>query len=209
MISVVTPWMDHPELIADYQTAMQGAEVIVVDNNSEPENGALLVLMVALLGGVPIRNQQNRWFAEANNQGLAVARGDVVMFCNNDIAAPAGWLQQVEREADHPDLLIGPSMLTQQVDGRAIAYLEGWCIAGRRETWERLGGWDAEAFPLPYWEDVDLCFRAVQMGMRLRKADWPIRHKSNTTSRHTQGAYSGTEANRMTFEARARAAWAG
>lgn len=201
MISVVTPWLGHPELIADYENAVTGADVVIVDNGSEPDDAAQLLDMISRIGGTYIRNESNTWFAAANNQGLRAAQGDVVLFLNNDIAAETGWLEAVARDCE-AGLLCGPSLLCQNVAGRALPYLEGWCIGARREVWDALNGWDAEAYPLPYWEDNDLCWRAVQAGYRLRRCDWPVTHKSNTTSRHTEGAYSHSERNRSTFEKR-------
>jgi len=204
-ISIVTPWLDHPELIPTYEAACAGAQIVIVDNASGPVTSTALRKMVARQNGKYIRNNANRWFAEACNQGLAVAEGKLVMMLNNDIIAEAGWLAEVIVDVEE-DVLAGPSMLFRKVDGIDVPYLEGWCIVGTRKTWLRLGGFDAEAYPHPYWEDNDLCFRALQMGMSLQKTDWAIHHVSNTTTRGVVGAYRDTDKNRQTFFARVRAA---
>jgi hypothetical protein len=91
-ISVITPWLDHAELMEDYEAtvAAPGVEVVVVDNGSTPEKAAALDAMVLRLGGRCLRNGTNRWFAAANNQGFAAPRGDVVVFLNTASADGVG-----------------------------------------------------------------------------------------------------------------------
>jgi GT2 family glycosyltransferase len=185
VISIVTPWKDHPELRADYFAATVGAEVIVVDTSHM----------------APFS------FAAACNEGLARANGEIVMFLNNDITATPGWLDAVRRDVK-PGALYGVATDIRVVDGQPILYLEGWCIAAAIETWQNLGGWDAETFQRPYWEDVDLSWRATQLGIRLLRRPWLVTHKGggNTTARTTPGAYDASEHNRRAFERKVRAA---
>lgn len=66
-------------------------EVVLVDNGSTDATGELLA---ALDGDVQvIRNEVNRGFAVASNQGAAAARGERIVFVNNDIVAHPGWLE--------------------------------------------------------------------------------------------------------------------
>jgi hypothetical protein len=41
-VSIITPWRDHPKLIADYVRSVAGAQVILEDNASAPEHAHLL-----------------------------------------------------------------------------------------------------------------------------------------------------------------------
>ena len=167
-ISIITPWLDHPEFIADYEKAVAdpAVEVIAVDNGSASGAAEQISAMVQRLGGKYIRNEENHWFAAANNQGLAVARGAIVLFMNNDIAAKPGWLDQVRKDVQ-PAALSGPTASRTTIDRLVVEYLEGWCIAARRDVWMRLGGWNARSFQMPYWEDTELCIRAIRAGIRL------------------------------------------
>jgi len=204
LISVITPWLDHPEFIADYERALRASdvEVIVVDNGSTAENGARIAEMVNRLHGKHIRNAQNQWFAAANNQGIAVSTGELLLFLNNDIAAEPGWLDAVRRDVT-PNALVGPGLVHIQVDERWISYIEGWCIAGHRDVWEKLGGWDAQAYPMPYWEDGDVCFRASKLGIQIIQKIWPVHHKKNGTTRSMPVQY-GLHHNWQTLFARVR-----
>ena len=201
-ISIITPWLDHPEFIEDYEKAVRdpAVEVIAVDNGSSADAAAQISAMVQRLGGKYIRNEENHWFAAANNQGLAVARGAIVLFMNNDIAGQAGWLDQVRKDVQ-PGGLFGPTASRVNIDKLAVEYLEGWCIAGRRDVWMRLGGWNARSFAMPYWEDTELCIRAIKSGVRLVQTNWPVTHKKNGTSSFVPGVLCGLERNRQIIRA--------
>jgi GT2 family glycosyltransferase/glycosyltransferase involved in cell wall biosynthesis len=65
-------------------------EVIVVDDASSDESPQRL----AEIGGIRVfRNPQNLGFIGACNAGAALARGDYVLFLNNDTAITEGWLE--------------------------------------------------------------------------------------------------------------------
>lgn len=204
-VSIVTPWHNHPELITGYAAAVEYADqVIVVDNASESQCAAELYKTAVTNDWTLIANAENRWFTGANNQGLEVATGDIVVFLNDDVEAPPTWIDAVRAEVP-PNALVGPSVLGAQVDGVVCPYVEGWCIAARRETWAMLGGWDAEAFPRPYYEDTWLSFHARTLGCSIVQSKWNINHLSNVTSKTTVGAYDHSERNRATYEAKVRA----
>lgn len=85
-------------------------EIIVVDNASRDNT-------LEVLQGYPevqvIANGDNRGFAAANNQGLAVARGRYVLLLNPDTLVPAGALTQLLSFADSQPRagVIGPRLL--------------------------------------------------------------------------------------------------
>src|SRR5258708_6109180 len=138
-LSIVTPWLDHPEFIEDYENAVRAVdvEVIVIDNGSSTTNAALIHAMTDRLGGKYIRNEENRWFSAANNQGLAASTAPIILFLNNDISAPSGWLDQVRRDVDET-AIFGPMIRQEQVNQSTLDYIEGSCIAATREVWNRL-----------------------------------------------------------------------
>lgn len=205
-LSIVTPWHNCPELIGQYEAAVAGAdEVIIVDNGSdESVYWKLAALEHHNEGRIRLlHNDQNVWFSAACNQGYAASTGDVVLFLNNDVMAAPGWLERVK--ADIVDGgLYGAACETRTVSGQPMTYLDGWCVAARRETWDALGGWDAATFPM-YYSDVDLSYRAHRAGFPLRVRRWDVQHLSNYTSRRTEGAYSDSEAAWRRFTARVEA----
>lgn len=182
MISFVTCWKDHDELVADYDAATFGAERIIVRDYKRPFS-----------------------FALSCNFGLSLTHGEIVVMLNNDIRAEPGWLAQIENDV-RPGALYGPATDIRVVAGQPMVYIEGWCVAAHRDTWDALGGFDAETFQRPYWEDVDLSWRATQQGIRLLRRPWMVTHLGNVTSSTTPGAYDASDANRRAFERKVMAA---
>lgn len=204
-LSICTPWHNHPEFLKEYREAVRGAgEVIIMDNASYPRFPMLP------LSGLPEsrihieRSASNLPYGVSCNCLMREAKGDILICLNNDIRACGDWLSLVEQDVT-PDTLCGPSLGCQYVGGVRIPYIEGWCIAARRETWEILGGFDTTAFLGNYWEDTDLSFRAILAGMTLKRTEWPLQHLGNGTSRDdTQRRDRESARNRAVFEARVR-----
>jgi predicted O-methyltransferase YrrM len=222
-ISVITPWKNGMHLLEGYAAAVNyDCEVITVDNGSDPQTAAAL----AGAGGIYIRNDANLGFAAANNQGYAKATGDIIVFLNSDVAPAGPWLDMVAQDVKE-GALYGPSLQYQLVAGHHLPYLEGWCVAGTRATWERLrervittdftpdiesfighelGPWNALSYPGPYWEDNELCFRALQAGFSLIQTAWPIQHKGGQTAGSVARHAQSFAANERTFTERVLAA---
>ena len=91
-------------------TTMPEYEVIVVDNASTDGTAEFL----AELGGdvQVIRNPENYGFAVASNQGAKAARGEFLLFLNNDTIPTEGWLNALVDEVErHPDVAVVGSKL--------------------------------------------------------------------------------------------------
>jgi glycosyltransferase involved in cell wall biosynthesis len=220
-ISIVTPFLNGLDLLADYEAATLGAELVLIDNGSdEPTREALSTLPPER--GRVIRNETNTGFAAANNQGYAQATGDIIIFLNSDIAGDPAWLKLVADDVQD-GALYGPSLNVQLVYGLRVPYIEGWCIAATRKTWEALslqsdklppwdaqisgGPWDSACYPGPYWEDNDLCMRALELDISLIQTQWPIQHKGGRSAGPLVKHGDTFERNRATFAARVGQAW--
>ena len=221
MISIITPWLDASELRGVYEQTCSWydvtlfntkdveaytkslplkVEVVVIDNGSQPHHANAIKAMVNRMNGRYIRNETNQRFSKANNQGLAVATGDIIIFVNNDVEGRGDWLAQVERDVK-PGALYGPVKSAKVLGGRNVPYIEGFCIAATRDTWDKLGGWD-ETLPGMYWEDNELCLRASRMGLDLIETTWPVYHYGNYTSAKTPGAYDHSAVNQKELSRR-------
>lgn len=201
-VSIITPWLNASELIAQYEQSTAGAEIVIIDNGSDWIHANRLYQMSRRVNGQYIRNNHNAQFSAANNQGLARASGDIIVFMNNDVECKPGFVAQVERDVTDVGALYGPSLLTKH----GWQYIEGWCIAARREMWNTLD-WDDQYYSGLYWEDNDLCARAVNRGHKLIKTFWPVWHYNNYTSSKIPGAYDKSAENERKFLERVRA-WA-
>jgi GT2 family glycosyltransferase len=113
-------------------------EVVVVDNGSTDGSPAWLAARqppVHLL-----RNDHNRGFAAANNQGIRAARGRYVALLNNDAFADRTWLAALVAAAEaHPraGMVASLMLFDAQPD---IVNSAGVCVDRFGVSWDRAGG---------------------------------------------------------------------
>jgi len=198
-VSIVTAWLNHPELAADYFAAIADEpldELLIVDNGSVPP-----------LEFATVRLDYNAGFVGASNIGLAQATADIVVFLNNDIAGEPGWLEKLCAQVE-PGVLVGANLRYDphgSVDGQPLPYLDGWCLAGMRLDLVELGGFDDGYQEPAYYSDNDLCLRARAQGMVLREVRVSLRHKVGQTAIDGDPAKTAAaEFNRQRYAARAR-----
>ena len=172
-------------------------EVIVVDNASSDGTPEFLRAWAEVDPDRRrlILNPDNRGFAAANNQGLAIAGGDYLVLLNNDTYVTPGWANTLagHLRRDKTIGLIGP--VTNNIGNEAridIAYADMtemiaaatkytrrhigallplrtaafFCVAFRREVYQAVGDLD-EAFGLGFFEDDDYCRRVEEKGWRI------------------------------------------
>lgn len=86
-------------------------EIIVVDNGST--DGSASALQDALPTVHLIANQQNLGFVEANNQGIAVAKGDFLLLLNSDtLPSGASICRLVDFARSHPEVgIVGARLI--------------------------------------------------------------------------------------------------
>lgn len=114
-------------------------------------------------------------FAQRPGMGILGAKlvaedGRTILHCGGRIGIPAhcelyGRGEQDEGQWDRP----------AEVD-----FVVGALMGLRRETWDRLGGFD-EDFNPAYFEDTDLCVRCRRLGLKV--VYWPLRviHRENVS----------------------------
>jgi GT2 family glycosyltransferase len=175
-------------------TREDACEVIVVDNGSTDGTRGYLQALVAAEPRVRlILNPANAGFARACNQGLAVARGEVLVLLNNDTLVPPGWLARLRAALADPGIgLAGPVTnrigneaevevgyetwggFVQEAAARATAHagdvadigtVTMFCMAMRREAFARIGPLD-QRFEIGMLEDDDYSLRARELGLR-------------------------------------------
>lgn len=168
-------------------------EVIVVDNGSTDGTAAYLESM---RGRVRYRLlDRNYGFAGAVNRGLMMAKGQTIVLLNNDTVVTERWLDNLLAclASDDRIGLVGP--VTNYIGGEqrievpyrdlkemhafAAAHnrsdparwqdaerITGFCLAFRRDLWERAGYFD-EGYAVGNYEDDDYNIRVKLLGLRL------------------------------------------
>lgn len=87
------------------------AEVIVVDNNST--DGSCRMVKEKFPSAILIENTDNKGFSKANNQGVAIANGEYILFLNPDTVMPEDFFTKTISYMDaHPEAgAIGPRLI--------------------------------------------------------------------------------------------------
>ena len=171
-------------------------EIVVVDNASQDDTAACLRRWAAAHGQLRVvLNPSNEGFATACNQAARVARGDTLVFLNNDTIVPPGWLSRlvaplanpsigavnpVTNRAGTPAELGGDPHRTYgeflaRAGERASAHgseirpadmLGFFCLAVRHDTWANVGELDEE-YGTGLFEDDDYSMRLQEAGLGL------------------------------------------
>lgn len=136
-------------------------EVIVVDNASDDETRRMLGRVKGLH---VIANDANAGFVDACNQGAAAARGEFVLFLNNDTSVLPDWLEPLLRTlADHP---------SAGAVGARLLFPDGRLQEAGNIIWSDGAGWnygkfeDPEAPEYGYVREVDYCSGACLLVRR-------------------------------------------
>lgn len=171
-------------------------EVIVVDNASHDGTAEWLVEQAAHEPRLRvICNKDNRGYAAANNQGLAIATGEFICLLNNDTVVTPGWLSTlIHRLQAKPRLgMVGPvsnlvgncaivrvgytaldgmkdwaKQYCREHDGESVdmTMLGFFCVVMRREVFSKVGYLD-EQFGIGCFEDDDYCRRVLAAGYEM------------------------------------------
>jgi GT2 family glycosyltransferase len=116
--------------------------VVVVDNGSTDATGEELAKYPWV---DVVSNDENRGSARGCNQGAAVARGDVIVFLNNETIVHGGWLEELLAPFADPEVgAVGPRSNSvsghQLVEGASYRSDAVTAIGEFAEEWRRAHG---------------------------------------------------------------------
>jgi glycosyltransferase involved in cell wall biosynthesis len=173
--------------------------LILIDNGSGEETRKFLESLAENPSwvGVLVRNEENRGYIRAVNQGLKISTAPYVCLLNNDIVVTLGWLKRlIEFSGSHPDAgLVNPQQnhdpgkpMPQDLEIFAASQVGphgGWmeldhctggCLLIKREVIDKIGFLE-EAYGQGYYEDNDFSRRAQKAGYRcMRLLDTYVWH---------------------------------
>ncbi|THF73369.1 glycosyltransferase family 2 protein [Cohnella fermenti] len=201
-------------------------ELIVIDNGSTDGTIGWLYEQPDIRF---VCNGSNAGFAASCNQGVALARGELLLLLNNDTLVSPRWLPQLQAALLSQDAvgIVGPvSNFVLPLQKRPFHYagddsffrfadgfnfqdpgrwqnatsLSGFCMLLRRSTWDALGALD-EQFAVGGYEDIDYGYRALRCGLSLRIAgDTFVYHEGNKSfDRNRMDMYAIARVNRRLF----------
>jgi len=209
MISIIIPMWGQHEMTAECLLAIrettQDYELILVDNGSDPPYAKPYMGFVDV---TLIRNEENKGFPVAANQGVRASKGETVILLNNDVIVTPFWAERLEKHLTRFSI-VGP--LTNYSMGRqrvtipvyedkqslyqaAFDYTEnrigvateanwviGFCYAFRRALYDEIGEFDESIWPSS-GEEIDFCYRAKAKGHLVGIArDVYVHHEGSQT----------------------------
>lgn len=189
-VTVVIPVRDNACGLRRLVTALRGLRIVVVDDGSSTPVGS-----EDFAGAHPeveiLRHGQSRGPAAARNTGLSACKTDYVAFLDSDVVPRRGWLEALLGHFCDPTVaLVAPRIvgLAQNDDLVAryeavrssldlgqreapvipyttVSYVPSAAIICRASALRDINGFDET---MRSGEDVDLCWRLVEAGARLR-----------------------------------------
>lgn len=159
-------------------------EIIVVDDGSTDGTAASCA---GLDDRIRVLSQPNQGPAAARNLGARQAKGDILLFTDDDCVPDPNWLPEMLKPFAEDPEVVGvkgayrteqPELLARFVQleyedkydlmakDRYIDFIDTYSAGFRREVFLRFGGYDT-SFPVPCAEDVELSFRMSREGLRM------------------------------------------
>jgi len=217
MISVIIPIYNQHELTQECIEAVrlntQDYDLILVDNGSAPP---ITKPYAGFVDVTLIRNEENKGFPAAVNQGIREAKGDIICLLNNDVIVTPGAINTMELYLkDFADYsIIGPTtgyvagvqkvqtpiynnldelneVAKQAGDAFAgiiddVSFVIGFMMVFPKSLFKEIGEFDESMWPCS-GEEVDFCFRAKQAGHRIGVARGVyVHHEGSQTFRQMQ-----------------------
>jgi mycofactocin glycosyltransferase len=189
-VTVVIPVRDNISGLRRLVSALRGMRIVVVDDGSaapvQQADFAQMYSDVQIL-----RHDRSKGPAAARNTGMAACHTDYIAFLDSDVVPRRGWLEALLGHFCDPAVaLVAPRIIGLRapenlvaryeavrssldlgmreapvVPFGTVAYVPSAAIICRSAVLKELGGFDET---LKAGEDVDLCWRLIEAGARLR-----------------------------------------
>lgn len=133
-----------------YETAeVSDIEVIIVDNGSNREEKNKLIKYGKRPHMKVIYSGENMMVAKGRNAGASFATGDFLLFLDNDMVLPAGWLPALVRTLDENNVVAtSPMVVDIMPDKQHTRFISTRIEDGRiKESIENIGPVDTDFLP--------------------------------------------------------------
>jgi GT2 family glycosyltransferase len=189
LISVIIPVYNcrpHIKNTLDALTAQDvdvEFEIIAVDDGSTDGTADFIHSYDPRIRVIP---QSNQGPAAARNHGAQLARGEIILFTDDDCVPDRNWLREMLRPFADPEVVAGkgryrsdqPEIVARFVQleyedkfdymarDTYIDFIDTYSAGFRRQVFLKSGGYDTE-FPVACAEDIDLSYRLSQEGYKM------------------------------------------
>lgn len=160
-------------------------EIIIVDDASTDQSVDLIKKNFPEVK--LIKHTKNRGFSSSVNTGVRTSKGELIALLNTDVIPEEDFLESVLGHFKDPQVFAvslhekgyGPAKgvfkdgfiqhepLSESKKARNTFWVNGGSGVFRRNVWLKLGGMDEKLLNPFYWEDIDLCYRALKSGYGL------------------------------------------
>lgn len=189
MLSVIIVGIDQWEqytrpLIAQIWTHHPDIEICVIDNASDkpyPQADHI------------VRSDKRLSYAEAINLGMKSTTQPRVIVLNNDVRCDGAFVDAVT--SLDPDTLYGMTVYSEPT----FNWFSSWIFIVDRVTFWIVGDFDPR-FEICAYEDVDFCYRAMNLGIPTKKIKLPFYHYDGKTRWSIAGYESTRLENRARFQ---------
>lgn len=166
-------------------------ELVIIDNNSNRETKEF----ITGLNTIVITNSENKGFPYGCNQGIKVAKHNYICFLNSDTFVTSNWLDKLQKCFEvNPDCSIASpttcysrgiqcdrtlmdkrfKMSEAEIldyssklkEGYIETEIYGFCMLTRKEVLDKTGVFDWKRYGLGNVEEIDLQWRAKQLGYK-------------------------------------------
>ncbi len=177
-----------------YKTDYNNFEIILVDNNSSDDSHKQCKEKFQKV--ILIENSKNVGFSEGNNVGIQKAKGEFIVILNPDTIVTKSWLSELlNAYKNYGDNIYQPKILSlenkneiqgtgvvihlfgfgftrdrglrdseQYQDVEQVSCASGACMFLSNKIFKKIGLFDP--FLFLYLDDLELCWRAAQMGIK-------------------------------------------
>lgn len=178
-------------------------ELIIVDDGSKDDTVNFLAKSYKGKYKI-IKLTKNRGFSSAVNAGVRASHSDLILLLNNDVTPNSDFLVEAQKLFVEQDLFAvslhekghGPSRAMfnngiieignpkpESNKTELAFYASGAAGLFRKSIWQELGGMDERLLSPFYWEDIDICYRALKRGYTtLWCSEGKVVHNHESTS---------------------------